>query len=102
MEETKKNKILAEDLPVHRWYQFVLGYPPHLVQHYCDKFGITSNSNVFDPFCGTGTTNVECLKKNITNYGLEANLLPYFASQVKTTLQLDASLLRAILRTVLK
>lgn len=90
----KKNKILPDDLPIHRWYQFVLGYPPHLVQYYCDKFGVTGNSHVFDPFCGTGTTNVECLKRNITNYGLEANLLPYFASQVKTTLQLDVTELR--------
>ena len=93
-EDAKKNKILTEDLPVHRWYQFVLGYPPHLVQYYVEKFDLTSRATVFDPFCGTGTTNVECLKKNITNYGLEANLLPCFASRVKTTLQLDVSLLR--------
>lgn len=29
--ENNKNQTLTVDLPIHRWYQFVLGYPPHLV-----------------------------------------------------------------------
>ncbi|NIA11893.1 MAG: DNA methyltransferase [Nitrospiraceae bacterium] len=85
----KRNQILSADLSIHSWYQFVLGYPPHLVRYYLHKFDINDDDIVLDPFCGTGTTNVECLKNNIPNYGIDANLITYFASKVKTNLKLD-------------
>jgi hypothetical protein len=37
-----------------------------------------------DPFCGTGTTLVECKKRGIASIGVEANPLAHFASHVKT------------------
>jgi len=86
---SKKNHILQKDAPIHNWYQFVLGYPPHLVQYYIKKFEINRNNIVLDPFCGTGTTPVECMKHNITNYGIDANPIACFASSVKTTLDLN-------------
>jgi DNA modification methylase len=79
-----KNRTLEGDRAFHSWYQFVLGYPPHLVRYYVLKFGITNAHIVLDPFCGTGTTNVECKKLNITNVGVEANSMAFLASKVKT------------------
>jgi hypothetical protein len=38
---------------------------------------------VLDPFCGTGTTLVECKKQGIPSVGIEANPVLAFASQVK-------------------
>jgi tRNA G10 N-methylase Trm11 len=38
---------------------------------------------VLDPFCGTGTTIVECRKNCIASVGIEANRMAFFASQVK-------------------
>lgn len=90
----RKNQVLPRDLPIHRWYQFVLGYPPHLVRHYLDKFGILQGQKILDPFCGTATTNVECLKSGISSYGIEANPMACFASRVKTNLKLDTVALR--------
>ncbi|MDX1373808.1 MAG: DNA methyltransferase, partial [Nitrososphaeraceae archaeon] len=90
----KKNQVLERDLPVHRWYQFVLGYPPHLVRYYLNAFNISRYQIVLDPFCGTGTTNVECLKNGINNVGIEANPIAYFASKVKTNLKLEIDQLR--------
>lgn len=91
---SKKNQVLERDLPIHRWYQFVLGYPPHLVRYYLDEFNISRDQIVLDPFCGTGTTNVECLKNGINNYGIEANPIAHFASKVKTNLKLDIEQLK--------
>ena len=54
-----ENKVKEKDMPVHDWYRFVLSFPPHLVQEYIEKFSISQNDVVLDPFCGTGTTNVE-------------------------------------------
>ncbi len=78
------NKVLTEDRPVHDWYRFVLSYPPHLVRDYLERFGINPSHRVLDPFCGTGTTIVECKKHGIPSVGLEANALAHFACEVKT------------------
>lgn len=77
------NKLNPEDRPVHDWYRFVLSFPPHLIREYLGKFGITSHQRVLDPFCGTGTTVVECKKNGIPVIGVEAHPMPWFASSVK-------------------
>lgn len=78
-----ENKIKVQDLAVHDWYRFVLSFPPHLIQEYIDKFGISKRDIVLDPFCGTGTTNVECKKRGIKSVGIEASPITYFASSTK-------------------
>jgi len=56
------NRLALSDRAVHDWYRFVLSYPPHLVDEYLIRLGATKDSCVLDPFCGTGTTVVECKK----------------------------------------
>lgn len=56
------NKVLVADRSVHEWYRFVLSFPPHLVREYVERFELNSRHCVLDPFCGTGTTLVECLQ----------------------------------------
>ncbi len=78
-----QNKVRAEDCSIHEWYRFVLSFPPHLVRTYLSKFGISKHQRVLDPFCGTGTTLVECKKMGIQSIGIEANPMAHFASSVK-------------------
>lgn len=77
------NKLYPEDRPGHQWYRFVLSYPPHLVRDYLQRFGISPDQRVLDPFCGTGTTIVECKKLGIPSVGVERNPMAHFASEVK-------------------
>jgi DNA modification methylase len=79
----KQNLLQPSDRAAHGWYRFVLSFPPHLVRDYLDRFGIGSGQRVLDPFCGTGTTLVECKKLGIPSVGLEANPMACFASRVK-------------------
>ena len=78
------NKVFPEDRGVHEWYRFVLSFPPHLVRDYLRRFGISGSQRVLDPFCGTGTTVVECKKLGIVSVGVEANPMAHFASATKT------------------
>lgn len=77
------NQLSADDRPAHGWYRFVLSYPPHLVRRYLQEFGLTKRQTVLDPFCGTGTTLVECRKLGIPSVGIEPTPMAFFASSVK-------------------
>ncbi len=98
-----RNKLFAEDRAPHDWYRFVLSFPPQLVRQYILDFGVRPGQTVLDPFCGTGTTLVECKKAEIASVGLEAHPMCAFASAVKTDWALDGTLLarhaRRIART---
>ncbi len=78
-----RNQIQNEDEPIHDWYRFVLSFPPHLVREYLHRFSLDSSHIVLDPFCGTGTTLVECKKNGIPSIGIEAHPMPHFAASVK-------------------
>ncbi len=75
----RENRLRAEDYGVHDWYRFVLSFPPHLVRNYLDRFSLGPGNVVLDPFCGTGTTLVECKKIGVNSIGIEANPMPCFA-----------------------
>jgi DNA modification methylase len=77
------NQIRDEDRAAHGWYRFILSFPPHLVQDYVRKFEMDSHHRILDPFCGTGTTVVECKKLGIQSIGIEANPMAWFAGSVK-------------------
>lgn len=77
------NKLCAEDEAFHAWYRFVLSYPPHLVRHYLERFGVEPGQCVLDPFCGTGTTLVTCKQLGIRSVGAEGTPMGRFATSVK-------------------
>ena len=84
-----RNKLRPEDRPVHDWYRFVLSFPPHLVRDYLGRFGVRPSETVLDPFCGTGTTLVECKKLGIRSVGIESNPMAHLASAVKVDWSVD-------------
>jgi hypothetical protein len=94
------NKLDVQDRPFHDWYRFVLSYPPHLVRTYLKDFGLDSRHTVLDPFCGTGTTVVECKLNGIPGLGLEANPFAHFASAVKLDWSVDADALETVSQSV--
>ena len=88
-----RNKLLPEDRAVHDWYRFVLSFPPHLVRHYLERLNVGPSDTVLDPFCGTGTTLVECKKLGIASVGIESNPMAAFASSVKVDWSVDSQML---------
>lgn len=84
------NRVDVADRAAHNWYRFVLSYPPHLVRDYLDQFGADKATTCLDPFCGTGTTPVECKKLGIPSMGIEAHPMSFLAAQVKTDWSVDS------------
>lgn len=87
------NRLESQDRAFHDWYRFVLAFPPHLVRQYFEKFGLSENSVVLDPFCGTGTTLIEAKLSGMRSYGIEANPFAAFATTVKLDWDIDPKVL---------
>ena len=76
---------------VHDWYRFVWGYSDHLVAGILREWDLPSNARVLDPFCGTGTTLVECLKNGLAATGVDASPASLFVARTKTRWNLSSN-----------
>ncbi len=101
-EEENSNDLQKEDLAFHQWYRFVLSYPPHLVRRYLERFDVRQGQTVLDPFCGTGTTLVECRKSGVASVGVEAHPHAALASRVKAGWNLSTTRLAAMAEQILR
>lgn len=90
------NRLELGDRAAHDWYRFVLSFPPHLVRDYVSRFALSEDACVLDPFCGTGTTVVECKKIGLPSVGIEAHPMSHFASVTKTDWTPDPDALESI------
>ena len=49
-----------------------------------NRLGVSDDQMVFDPFCGTGTTLVESMKRGMSSVGVDASPFSCFVTRVKT------------------
>jgi len=70
-------------LPIYRWYHFNHGFSRDLVWYLIDKFGLGSESNILDPFCGSGTTLLAAKEKAIPTIGIDILPLSAFVCNAK-------------------
>ncbi len=98
-----KNQLQPEDVAIHGWYRFVLGYPPHLVREYVQRLGADPERDwVCDPFCGTATTPVEARLHGFTTISTDANPIALLATHVKLAWDIDLEVVRCRLDDVLE
>jgi len=98
-----KNKLLNSDEPVHGWYRFVLGYPPHLVREYLEKLGADPERDwVYDPFCGTATTPVEARLLGYATVSSDANPIAVLAAKVKLSWDIEVDKIQDALENILE
>jgi len=63
-----------------------------------ERLAIDEDQLVLDPFCGTGTTLVESMKRGISSVGIDASPFSCFVSRVKTNASLSPDvLMRALI-----
>lgn len=87
---------------IHDWYRIILGYSDHLVADLLTEFRLKPGDLVLDPFCGTGTTLIECMKKGISSVGVDANPSSTFAAQVKANWAVQGRTILTLLEQVRK
>jgi len=98
-----KNRIQDKDQPIHSWYRFVLGYPPHLVREYLDKLDANRERDwLFDPFSGTATTPVEGRLQGFRTLSSDGNPMSVLATRVKLCWDINLGEVRARLNDVLE
>ena len=78
-------QTLDEMRRIHRWYQTLMTFEPPIIQHCLERMDPIQRHRVVDPFCGTGTTLVECAKFGYTATGIDASPIAVLASRAKTT-----------------
>ncbi|HCG7974647.1 TPA: hypothetical protein NJ487_004415 [Vibrio parahaemolyticus] len=59
--------------PVHRWFTYPAGFSYKAVEHSFERYGISKGMTVYDPFMGSGTTNLVAKSKGINSVGVEAH-----------------------------
>lgn len=77
----------TKELPIHRWFYFVEGFSPKLVENIFKYLKLKLNSEicVLDPFSGSGTTLLTAKQLGVNSVGFEIN--PFSAFMIKTKTQ---------------
>jgi DNA modification methylase len=74
-----------------------MGFDARLVKHLIDFLSIKRHKLVLDPFCGSGTTLVECKKNEIRSVGIDTNPVCILASRVKTNWKVNPASVSTLL-----
>jgi len=76
--------------PVHRWFTYPAGYSYRAVEFSFKAHAIKHGNTVYDPFMGTGTTNVVAKSVGVNSLGVEAH--PFVFTIAKTKLDFELPL----------
>jgi site-specific DNA-methyltransferase (cytosine-N4-specific) len=69
----------------HGLHEYRGKYNPQVVRALGNIFGLEAGSLVLDPFCGSGTTLLECLHNGWNAVGVDANPLAVFIANAKVS-----------------
>jgi site-specific DNA-methyltransferase (cytosine-N4-specific) len=84
---------------VHGLHEYKGKFNPQVARAILNIFDVHSSQRVFDPFCGSGTTLVECAHRGAFCHGTDVNpFAVYLANAKLLALSTPASTLRSILQ----
>ena len=74
---------------LHTAYSFALAFRARVVRDAMERLSLGSKSMLLDPFCGTGTTLLECKLQGVRSCGVDANPVCVVVSRAKTNWSLN-------------
>lgn len=77
--------------PVHRWFTYPAGFSYKAVEYSFRESQLTKSSVVYDPFMGSGTTNLVAKTLGINSIGVEAHPFVYPIAKCKMNWDIDDS-----------
>lgn len=88
---------------VHGLHEYKGKFNPQIARAILNILQVSSEAYVLDPFCGSGTSLVECCHLGINAVGADVNPLAIFVANAKlSALQVSASILRAGMKASLR
>ncbi len=87
--------------PIHRWFQYPAGFSFKAVEYVLDLQEMRPGHVVYDPFTGTGTTNVVCKSRGIQSIGIEAHPFVQKVALLKTSWNYDLQELQSVIENLL-
>jgi|SRR5579859_231969 len=86
---------------VHGLHEYKGKFNPQVARAILNIFNVRSSQRVLDPFCGSGTTLVECAHRGVTGYGTDLNPFAVYVANAKLlALSTPAAALKATLETL--
>lgn len=80
--------------PVHRWFTYPAGFSFKAVEEALRLYRIVPGMTVYDPFTGTGTTNIVASQCGVRSFGVEAHPFVAFVARTKLFWAFDFPALR--------
>lgn len=77
--------------PVHNWFTYPAGFSHKAVEASIHKHGISADDVIYDPFMGSGTTNLVAKKLGINSYGVEAHPFVFRITKTKLNWEINKS-----------
>lgn len=75
--------------PVHRWFTYPAGFSYRAVEEAFRAYNILPGHTVYDPFAGTGTTNLVAKQQGVHSFGVEAHPFVQFVAKTKLYWEFD-------------
>lgn len=97
IEGNNSNKRQATRYSAHGIHEYKGKFNPQVVRALLNILEINEDSNLIDPFSGSGTTILECSLQNINAIGLDINPLAIFIANAKqTAISTDVAILEEV------
>lgn len=75
--------------PIHNWFTYPAGFSYKAVESSIQTYGIRQGQTLYDPFMGSGTTNLVAKKLAINSYGVEAHPFVFRMTKTKMNWEMD-------------
>lgn len=80
--------------PVHRWFTYPAGFSYKAVEHSMERYEIATGQTIYDPFMGSGTTNLTAKTLGVNSVGVEAHPFVYQITKAKMNWNIEIRQIR--------